>query len=135
MKKIILTMTLVGLLIAGCSEDFLERFPTSQIDESAAFSTSENAMAVLYGVYDICFGTNLMGSWMPVFNEVRADDAFISQQLNWSFWNQPFNYQQVPTSTFRGAPRDFWNALYRVVENTNGAINANLPFEIGRAHV
>jgi hypothetical protein len=46
MKKILLTMTLVGLLIAGCTEDFLERFPTSQIDESAAFSTPENAMAV-----------------------------------------------------------------------------------------
>ncbi len=132
MKKIILTMTFVGLLIAGCTEDFLERFPTSQIDESAAFSTSENAMAVLYGVYDICFGTQLMGSWMPVFNEVRGDDCFVPQQLNWSFWNQPFNYQQVPTSTWRGAPRDWWNRLYTVVENTNGAINAELPF-VGEA--
>ncbi|MBM3419974.1 MAG: RagB/SusD family nutrient uptake outer membrane protein [Bacteroidetes bacterium] len=128
MKKILLTLTIAGLLFAGCSEEFLERFPTTQIDESAAFSTPENAMAVLYGVYDICFGTQAMGSWMMIFNEVRGDDCFVTQQLNWNFWPQVFNYQQIPTSTFRGAPRDWWNGLYRVVENANGAINADLPF-------
>lgn len=128
MKKIFLALTFAGLLVAGCTEDFLERFPTTQIDESAAFSTPENAMAVLYGVYDACFQTTLMGSWMMVFNDVRGDDCFVAQQLNWNFWPQVFNYQQIPTSTFRGAPRDWWEDLYSVIENTNGAINADLPF-------
>lgn len=132
MKKILLTLTIAGLLIAGCTEDFLEKFPTTQIDESAAFSTPENAMAVLYGVYDACFQTTLSGSWMMVFNEVRGDDCFVPQQLNWNFWPHVYNYQQIPTSTFRGAPRDWWNALYRVIENTNGAINAELPL-VGEA--
>jgi hypothetical protein len=63
-----------------------------------------------------------------VFNEVRGDDSLRSPAAQLELLESAFNYQQVPTSTWRGAPRDWWNNLYRVVENTNGAINADLPF-------
>ena len=43
---------MLGVALSGCKEDFLELYPTTEIDENAAFSTQDNAMAVLYGIYD-----------------------------------------------------------------------------------
>ncbi|MGM0666756.1 MAG: RagB/SusD family nutrient uptake outer membrane protein [Bacteroidota bacterium] len=128
MKKILLIIFMVGVMFSGCTEDFLELYPTTEIDENAAFSNQENAMAVLYGIYDALTESTLLGSFVHITNEVRGDDAFLAQALNWSWWTDTFHYTYTASNTdFRG-PRGYWDELYSVIENCNAAIHAELPF-------
>lgn len=128
MKKILLILFLVGAMFSGCTEDFLELYPTTEIDESAAFSNEQNANAVLFGIYDELTQSQNLGSWFQVTNEVRADDAFLAQALNWSWWIPAFQYNFTASDTDSRRPRGYWDRFYSVIENCNAAINAELPF-------
>lgn len=129
MKKIFLTMLLATVIFPGCKEDFLELYPTTEIDENAAFSTPQNAQAVLYGIYDVLTQASLLGSWMQIVNEVRGDDGFLAQALNWTWWLPTFQYNHTASDTDTRGPRGFWVRFYSVIENCNAAINADLPYE------
>ena len=120
---------MAGVLFAGCKEDFLELYPTTEIDENAAFSTPENAEAVLYGIYDVITESTLLGSWAHIVNEVRGDDGFLAQALNWTWWVPSFQYTYTASSTDTRGPRGYWDSFYSVIENCNAAIHADLPFE------
>lgn len=128
MKKILLIIFIVGLLFSACTEDFLELYPTTEIDENAAFSTEENAKAVLYGIYDELTQSQNLGSWLHITNEVRGDDAFLAQALNWNWWVEPFQYNWTASDDDARGPRGYWDRLYSVIENCNAAIHADLPF-------
>lgn len=129
MKKIILSIVFTVVFIAGCNEDFLEYYPTDRVEDSQAFATPENAMAVLYGIYDLITSERLYGSFLSVTNDLRGNDVFLAEQLNWSWWVQTFNFQWVASNTdFRG-PGSFWQYFYQVIENCNVAINADLPWD------
>lgn len=131
MKKIILTIVLAGVFLAGCKEDFLEVYPKDQIDENAAFSSPQNAMAALYGIYDLITESRLLGTFVTVTNDLRGDDVFIAQANNWNYLLQAFNYTWLAStaSTTRSSPAMNWTLFYAVIENCNGAINADLPFD------
>ncbi len=131
MKKTILAIILAGVFLTGCKEEFLELYPTNQIDENAAFSSPQNAMAALYGIYDLITESRLLGTWVPVSNDLRGDDVFIAQANNWNYILQPFNYTWLAStaSTTRSSPAQNWTLFYAVIENCNGAINADLPFD------
>lgn len=131
MKKILLAIVLAGVILSGCKEEFLELYPTDQIDETAAFSSPQNAMAALYGIYDLITEPRLLAAWVPVSNDLRGDDVFIAQANNWNYLLQPFNYTWLASSgaTARSSPAMNWTLIYAVVENCNGAINADLPFD------
>ena len=131
MKKILLAIVLTGVILTGCKEEFLELYPTDQIDETAAFSSPQNAMAALYGIYDLITEPRLLAAWVPVSNDVRGDDVFIAQANNWNYLLQPFNYTWLASSgaTARSSPAMNWTLFYAVIENCNGAINAELPFD------
>ena len=129
MKKIILSIVFTFVFIAGCNEDFLEYYPTDRVEDSQAFETPENAMAVLYGIYDLITSETLYGSFMSVANDLRGNDVFLAEQLNWSCWVETYNFQWVASNTnFRG-PASFWQYFYQVIENCNVAINADLPWD------
>jgi hypothetical protein len=130
MKKIFLIIILAGVFLTGCKEDFLELYPTNQIDENAAFSSPQNAMAALYGIYDLITEPRLLASWVPVTNDLRGDDVFIAQVNNWNYLLMAFNYTWLAStaSTTRSSPAMNWTLFYAVIENCNGAINADLPF-------
>ena len=131
MKKLLIAVVLMGVFLTGCKEEFLELYPTDQIDENAAFSSPQNAMAALYGLYDIVTEPRLLGTWVPVTNDLRGDDVFIAQANNWNYLLQAFNYTWLAStaSTTRSSPAMNWSLFYAVVENCNGAINADLPFD------
>ena len=118
MKKIFILFALAGIFFTGCKEEFLELYPTNQIDENAAFKTPENAMAVLYGIYDNLTDPTLLGSWVPVTNDLRGDDVFIPQALNWNYLIQSFNYTWLASSgaNLRSSPAMNWQYLYAVID-------------------
>ncbi len=128
MKKIFLVTLMLGILFTACKEDFLELYPTTEIDETAAFSTQDNANAVLYGIYDKLTESTVLGSWMQVTNEVRGDDAFLAQELNWDWWVPSWHYTWTASNNDTRGPRGYWDEFYSIIENANAAINADLPF-------
>ncbi len=130
MRKILLLFVFLGVVLAGCKEEFLDVYPTTEIDENAAFESQDNSIAVLYGIYDYLFDSPLLGSFMSVVNEVRGDDAFLAQVYNWSWWLNDFNYTWTASAGVGDSrsPRNRWDMLYSVIENTNSAISADLPF-------
>ena len=128
MKKILLLIVFASVLIAGCKEEFLEYYPTDRVEDTQAFATPENAMAVLYGIYDLITSETLYGSFLNITNDLRGNDVFLTEQLNWNWWVQTYNFQWVASSTdFRG-PSSYWQYFYQVIENCNVAIAAELPW-------
>ncbi len=128
MKKILLIIFTLGVILSGCTEDFLELYPTGEISENDAFKNKENAYAVLYGIYDVLTESWTLGSWLHITNEVRGDDAFLAQALNWSWWVEAFQYTYTASNTDDRGPLGYWTRMYSVIENCNSAIHADLPF-------
>ncbi len=129
MKKIIFAIFIAGIILGGCRDEFLDRYPTTEIDESQAFDSIENAMAVLYGMYDLIAGSRLLGGWLQIANDLRGDDVFLSQHWNWNWFVPTFQYTWNAQLTDVRGPRGFWDRLYGVIGNVNAALNADLPFE------
>lgn len=129
MKKILLLIVFAGVFIAGCKEEFLEYYPTDRVEDAQAFSTPENAMAVLYGIYDLITAETLYGSFLNITNDLRGNDVFLAEQLNWRWWVQTYNFQWVASSTDYRGPSSYWQYLYEVIANCNVALNAELPWD------
>ncbi|TYA74668.1 RagB/SusD family nutrient uptake outer membrane protein [Seonamhaeicola marinus] len=51
MKKIKIFLALAGLLIVGCSEEYLEKQPLNKISSAAVFENAGYAKALLYDIY------------------------------------------------------------------------------------
>lgn len=129
MKKILSIIILTIVFITGCKKDFLEYYPTNRVEDTKAFSTPENAMAVLYGIYDLITGETLNGSFLTITNDLRGNDVFLAEELNWSWWVQTYNFQWTASNTDYRGPSSYWEYLYQVIENCNTAINATLPWD------
>jgi hypothetical protein len=129
MKKILSIILLTTVFITGCKKDFLEYYPTDRVEDTKAFSTPENAMAVLYGIYDLITSNTLNGGYLPITNDLRGNDVFLAEELNWSWWVQTYNFQFTASNTGSTGPANYWQRLYRVIENCNVAINAKLPWD------
>jgi hypothetical protein len=128
MKKILSIILLSLLLTGGCKKEFLEYYPTDRVEDTKAFSTPENAMAVLYGIYDLITSNTLNGGFLPITNDLRGNDVFLAEELNWSWWVQTYNFQFTASNTGNTGPANYWQKLYKVIENCNVAISAKLPF-------
>jgi hypothetical protein len=129
MKKIVSIIILTIVFMTGCKKDFLEYYPTNRLEDTKAFSTPENAMAVLYGIYDLITNETLYGSFLSVTNDLRGNDVFLAEELNWSWWVQTYNFQWTASNTDYRGPRSYWQYLYATIENCNTAINATLPWD------
>jgi hypothetical protein len=129
MKKFISIIIVSLTLIPACKKDFLEYYPTDRVEDTKAFSTPENAMAVLYGIYDLITSEKLYGSFLPITNDLRGNDVFLAEQLNWNWWVQTYNFQWTASNTDYRGPDGFWQNFYAVIENCNVAINASLPWD------
>jgi len=75
MKQITLIYTFAILIImASCSESFLENDPVNSITEDKFYKTDAQMFAALMGAYDPLQWGGLAGSFVP-FGEIRSDNA------------------------------------------------------------
>ena len=77
--KLLIKCTLVLLLLAGCSEEFLDRKPLDQVVSTNFYSTEKDAMEALVAVYDALGYQSSPGvSWAPFLtvSDILSDDSF-----------------------------------------------------------
>ena len=63
MKKILLFLTLfTGMILAGCNDSFLEKYPVTSLTEENAFKSYDNFKAFMWPCYEMFSNTNIATS-------------------------------------------------------------------------
>lgn len=132
MKKIILTTVLISALsISGCKKEYLDRQPTDQASNTAIFTTSENALIALNGIYRYMFerttttGSNVQGK--PGVGGILLGMDFMGEDLHqknatWFTSTGEGNYISPRTET--AAPNlYYYRTFYRMIGNANYIID------------
>lgn len=102
MKKIILYINIVffGLVISGCSEEFLDRPPLDKIVSSSFYKTQEDFERALTAVYDV-LQYQSVGAWAPygLVQDMLSDDSFAGGgDSNDGLEENQFNTFTIPTN-------------------------------------
>ena len=72
MKKYIILLT-VGLLLFGCSEDFLDRYPTTKSVIESFYSTPDDGTEALTAAYNMLLRDDW---WSPIlYSEIQSDTS------------------------------------------------------------
>ncbi|WP_258104080.1 RagB/SusD family nutrient uptake outer membrane protein [Marinoscillum sp. MHG1-6] len=125
MKKIYIIAALAGMLISGCSEDFLDTQPLDNEVSSNFYQTEEDAMEALVAVYDALGYQSTPGvSWAPfqAVSDMLSDDEFAggSDANDGKFQDELNNFN---ISTSNPVVRSLW------MKNYVGIYRANLLLE------
>lgn len=134
MKKIIFSgvISLCMLFFTGC-EDKLETEPTNQTSGTTIFSTEDNAMVALDGLYRLMYtygwtSGNEHQSFghmsVMIFTSLMGEDMIQSAQGNGWFWyDYLYNVRSFYTSK-AWRSYDVWNYYYSLISNANYIIAA-----------
>ena len=125
MKKYIL-IGIATLGLVGCSSDFLDTAPESEMGTPTVLSTTKNAEMALNGIckamttqYMGTQGYNGEGTIISWYGTYTGNDAQKSNHSGWqNVWNS--NYHLRPTSNYDVYP---WFYYYKLVSNANAIIN------------
>ncbi|MDR1631440.1 MAG: RagB/SusD family nutrient uptake outer membrane protein [Dysgonamonadaceae bacterium] len=127
MKKIINNVAILIMLVffAGCSEDYLDTFPTSSTGTVTAFETTENAAMVINGICRIM--TRQYSSYGQGFNGEGTVKMYYGNYQGTAFvypatgWTNTISgsYHDNATSSYTAYP---WYYYYQIVGNANSVI-------------
>ena len=69
MKKILIILV-IGLSILGCSEDFLERYPTTSSSTESFYKTPDDGEAAVTAIYNML----LRDDWwsLYIYSEIKS---------------------------------------------------------------
>lgn len=133
----IISILLIGLFMTtGCSEDYLELRPTTDVAAATATETTANLFLVVNGIHRLMYsrqGSNGRGGYsaMLIQNDCLGEDLVHNARangwwINMARWNDHTN--AVDTDL-----RHAWRVLYQVINNANiiidGAADAVGPDE------
>ena len=125
MKKIIIYINLVvfGLVVSGCSDEFLDRPPLDRVVASTFYKTQEDFERALTSVYDV-LQYQSVGSWAPYgyIQDVLSDDSFAGgADSNDGFEAYQFDTFTIPANNAK--LQSIWERNYI------GVFRANLVME------
>ena len=107
---------LLGLAVTGC--DYLNVDPTSEIPQSQMWQNQRDVNAGIAEIY-ASFRTALRTNWFS-WGEMRSDNFVLYQEL-------PSEYSKLILNQMTtDLPSTNWTTLYKVISNTNFAIQ-NIP--------
>lgn len=124
MKSKIIYFVVLVLLVASCSEDYLETGPTNQVSEQIIFKTVEGTQTVLDGVlrdmrsnhstYHDQFGVKSV----DLTSDLMGEDMVI-EKFHWFGADYRFENQGAKGTRSLYA----WTLFYRMISNLNSIIN------------
>ena len=123
--KTMAIFAMFGLVIMGCSDEFLDRQPLDQVVSSNFYQTEEDAQKALVAVYDALQYQSSPGvSWSPfvTFSDILSDDALAGgADVNDGLGANQLNTFNIPTTNL--VVHSLW------LKNYVGVYRANLLLE------
>jgi hypothetical protein len=120
MKKILYSIILGGVILTGCSKDFLEKTPEYALETSQAISNIDDAEVAVNGMYSALLSSDYYGRNFMVVPDVMADNTRISADNSGRFLTE-YQYSIIATS---GNPRLMWNICYDAIDRSNNILGA-----------
>ncbi len=114
--KIITLFSLVAIIFAACSKDFLEKPQIGTVPEEQAIKTEEDLQKLLNGGY-INLTNNVYGGHIQFIQDLLGD------QVNGLLYSEDFGeINKRKTSIFGGYKNDFYLNAYYIINQANVAI-------------
>ena len=108
-------ITLLLLIAAGCSTEYLDPVPKTSLNEQFIFDTKERIVAQVNGMYSSLKNGAFLGGRFFVYNDVRCE-YFIPKSsnlvTNYATWNH-----SVVAST--NEVQNLWGAIYASINQIN----------------
>ncbi len=126
MKKIFL-LILAGLLIQGCSEDFLDRTNPNELSDQSFWLSLKDANMAIMGCYDGLQTYFDCDPWDWAI--LRTDHMSDNGYMDWGGWmpgGETARGKLSPVDTWGDAHGVIWDKSYSVIGRTNRVI-ANVP--------
>lgn len=120
MKKILYSIILGGVMLTGCSKDFLDKSPQYALETSLAISNIDDAEVAVNGMYSALLSSSYYGRNFMVTPDVMADNTRVSAGNSGRFLGE-YQYSLIATS---GNPRDLWNICYDAIDRSNNILGA-----------
>ena len=115
----------IGLLsLSSCEKDYLETAPTDQVDNSAVFTTTQNANTALNGIYRYMF-ERYSNQNQPGVGGILLDMDFMGEDLhisasNWFSSEASWNNHRADNGAL---PSYSYRLFYRIIGNSNYIID------------
>lgn len=139
MKKILLILSLTGaMFFYSCSESILDTAPTESVSGTDIFSSAENALTAVNGIYRLLYTGNWGSSWQaenggfPAFTlvfDLLAEDHVMDGSGSGWFWYDYIYDNWGDYSNSAGRQYQMWNFFYTLIANANYILvhEGNLP--------
>jgi hypothetical protein len=126
MKKSVLNLvkaTFLTLVLASCSNDFLELEPTDSISDKEVFNSYVTAKAALIGAYDQLSGVTFGGLYNPIMADIIGEDVMINSVDNWNWFTPVYQMNVLPNYVYIDSP---WWSGFKLIHDTNNIINNSI---------
>lgn len=121
MKKRYLLFLWVACLLIACSESFLDRLPSNQLDKEGAITSLHDVVAATDGLYALMASTYYYNGAMFLYGDVKADDI---QATSWSSGRNSYKFYTYEHTTDIPNNGGLWGRPYYVIRNAWNIINA-----------
>ncbi len=126
--KMRLWVILVPFLASGCSDNFLDLAPVSQLNGNSFYKTEADIKNALTATYGALQAPGIYYSSMHVIGDLRSDDTWIPNP------NAGANLQEVDefkNNAFNTISSSTWSAHYQGIQSANIVIDkiADVPME------
>lgn len=119
MKHTFFIMLAASLVLsAGCKKDFLKLAPNNAVNANEAFTSADRVEAAMTGLYDI-ITTSTFNTHIALTSDVKGGDMLVVSTGNYNRFVTEYQFLQSPTA---GYGEDFWRDAYKLIVNTNVAI-------------
>lgn len=129
MKKIILIFSLLGVLCNfSCSDSVLDTDPTDRVSGTTIFSSAENALTAVNGIYRLLYSGNWGSAWesenggLPAYIltfDLMAEDHVMDASGSGWFWYDYIYNNWGDYSSTAGHQYQMWNFFYTLIANAN----------------
>lgn len=123
-KLYVIIMGIALLSLSSCEKEYLETAPTDQVDNSAVFTTTQNANTALNGIYRYMF-ERYSNQNQPGVGGILLDMDFMGEDLhisanNWFSSEASWNNHRADNGAL---PSYSYRLFYRIIGNANYIID------------
>lgn len=112
---------MAAILLMGCSDDFLNREPSTSLTTDNAITTLKDVQVANEGLYSLMASTYYYNGAMFLYGDVKSDDVMATY---WSSGRTSFPYYMFNHTAQSPANGGLWGRPYYVIRNAYNIISA-----------